>query len=159
MRIAPSEHRYHTEDVPDGQTLLPALIAAGVTAVFCYNDSLAVGALLACRALGIAVPEQLSIVGFDDIELAQFVTPPLTTIHQPRLRLGQLAMEMLLDLLAERPVRGSCSATELVVRGSTAAAPAVPVGGLSAITEVIRQNSSFPPHPRGRMRGESVFIG
>ncbi len=121
--VASPDHRYHTDDVRDGQMLLPALAAAGVTAIFCYNDSIAVGALLACRALGIAVPEQLSIVGFDDIELAQLVTPPLTTIHQPRLRLGQLAMEMLLDLLAGRPVEDHVIPTGLVVRGSTASAP------------------------------------
>ncbi|RPJ51737.1 MAG: LacI family transcriptional regulator, partial [Chloroflexi bacterium] len=75
--MAPAEHRYHTEDVPDGKKLLPGLLAAGVTAVFCYNDSLAIGALLACRELNIAVPEQLSIIGFDDIDLAQFVNPSL----------------------------------------------------------------------------------
>ena len=66
-------------------------LQAGITAAFCYNDMHAVGALLACRELGITVPIQVSIVGFDDVELAQYVTPPLTTMHQPKLRLGQLA--------------------------------------------------------------------
>lgn len=124
LQVAPPEHRDHAEDVTDGQRLLPALIEAGVTAVFCYNDSLAVGALLACRAMGISVPEQLSIVGFDDIDLAQFVTPPLTTIHQPRLRLGQIAMEMVLDLLSNRPVEDHVLPTHLVLRRSAGRAPA-----------------------------------
>ena len=47
--------------------LLPGLLEAGITAVFCYNDSIAIGALMACRAQGVAVPEELSVVGFDDI--------------------------------------------------------------------------------------------
>jgi LacI family transcriptional regulator/LacI family repressor for deo operon, udp, cdd, tsx, nupC, and nupG len=143
--IAPSDHRYHTEDVRDGQRLLPGLVAAGVTAIFCYNDSIAVGALLACRALGIAVPGQLSIVGFDDIDLAQFVTPPLTTIHQPRLRLGQLAMAMLLELLASRPVKDHILPTALVSRGSTALAPPRPVRDLLPIPASIPPDLLFTP--------------
>ena len=102
--------------------MLPELLSAGVTAVFCYNDMIAVGALLACRELGVAVPEQLSVVGFDDIEIARYVTPPLTTIHQPKLRLGELAMKMLLDILEERPVQNHILSTELVQRASTAPA-------------------------------------
>lgn len=122
IRIAPPDHRYHSDDVADGQALLPALLDAGVTAIFCYNDMLAVGALLACRERGINAPAQLSIVGFDDIELAQYVTPALTTIHQPKLRLGQLAMELLLQLLTGAPVENHILPTELVVRESTAQA-------------------------------------
>jgi len=145
VRIAPPEHHDHSEDVMDGQRLLPALIAAGMTAVFCYNDSLAVGALLACRALGIAVPEQISIVGFDDIDLAQLVTPPITSIHQPRLRLGQLAMEMLLDLLAGRPVEDHILPTQLVVRGSAGAAPAKAVRDLRPISGRLPPDQLFLP--------------
>jgi DNA-binding LacI/PurR family transcriptional regulator len=118
-QIAPSERKYHSDDVCDGQAMLPELIKAGVTAVFCYNDMLAVGALLACHSLGIAVPGDLSLVGFDDIELAQFVTPALTTIHQPKLRLGHLAMEMLLALMEDRSVEDRVMPTQLVVRSST----------------------------------------
>jgi LacI family transcriptional regulator/LacI family repressor for deo operon, udp, cdd, tsx, nupC, and nupG len=107
-------------DVAVGRALLPRLRATGVSAVFCFNDMVAVGALLACRELGIAVPEELSIVGFDDIELTRYVTPPLTTIHQPRLRLGHLATEVLLDLLAGRPAENHVLLPSLIARGSTA---------------------------------------
>jgi len=113
----------HAEDVSIGQQFLPDLFESGVTAVFCYNDMVANGALLACRSLGVAVPEQLSLVGFDDIELAQYVIPPLTTVHQPKLRLGQVAMQMLLDLLAGHPVQDAVLPAELVVRSSTSAPP------------------------------------
>ena len=112
IKVAPPDHRYHTDDVEDGQTHLPELLSAGVTAVFCYNDMIAVGALLACHD-GVAVPEHLSVIGFDDIEIARYVTPPLTTIHQPKLRLGELAMEMLLDILEDRQVQNHVLSTEL----------------------------------------------
>jgi LacI family transcriptional regulator/LacI family repressor for deo operon, udp, cdd, tsx, nupC, and nupG len=102
-------------------------LQAGVTAVFCYNDMYAVGALTACRELGVEVPGQVSIIGFDGVELAQYVTPPITTIHQPKLRLGQLAMGMLLDLMADKPVEDHVLQPELLVRCSTGPAPRTPV--------------------------------
>lgn len=123
IRVAPPDRRLHSDDVADAQALLPQLLQAGVTAVVCYNDLAAIGALLACRELGLAVPAQLSIIGFDDIEMAQYVTPPLTTVHQPKLRLGELAMQMLLDLLEGRPVQNHTLATDLVPRASTGPAP------------------------------------
>lgn len=67
------------------------------SAVFVCNDLMAFGALNAAREAGISVPEQLSIVGFDDIELAAFSSPPLTTIAQPKLEIGTLAAGLLLE--------------------------------------------------------------
>ena len=121
-RVDPPESSGNADDRPDdvgaGRRFLPELLPAGVTAVFCYNDMLATGALLACRDLGLPVPGQMSVVGFDDIELAQYVTPPLTTVHQPKLRLGQVAMQMLLDLLAGAAAQSSMLPAELVIRQS-----------------------------------------
>lgn len=127
IRIAPAAHRYHSDDVMDGQVLLPALLEARVTAVFCYNDAIAAGALMYCRSAGIRVPEEVSIMGFDDVEMAQYVTPPLTTIHQPKLRLGQTAMEMLWSLMHGEAVENHVLPTELVVRASTARPPEEPI--------------------------------
>jgi DNA-binding LacI/PurR family transcriptional regulator len=59
-------------------------------------------------------------VGFDDVQLAQFVAPTLTTVHQPKVELGELAMRKLLDLLAEHPVEDAVLQPSLVVRASTA---------------------------------------
>ena len=67
------------------------------TAVFVCNDLMAFGALAAAREAGIEVPSQLSMVSYDDIELAAFAAPPLTTVVQPKLQIGTLAAEMLLD--------------------------------------------------------------
>lgn len=119
-----SSHRFRSEDAVEGQAMLPGLLRTGITAVFCYNDLIAVGALMACRELALRVPEQLSVIGYDDVDVARFVTPPLTTVHQPKLRLGMLAMQMLLDILDGKPVQSQRLPTDLVVRASTGPAPA-----------------------------------
>jgi LacI family transcriptional regulator/LacI family repressor for deo operon, udp, cdd, tsx, nupC, and nupG len=111
------------DDVAVGQAALGRLLEARVTAVFCYNDMLAIGALMACHKWGIRVPGDLSVVGFDDVQLAQFVAPTLTTVHQPKVELGELAMRKLLDLLAEQPVEDAVLQPSLVVRASTAPPP------------------------------------
>lgn len=108
------------DDVQMGAALLPELLGAAPSAIFCYNDMLAIGALLACRRLGISVPGQLSLIGFDDVATAGYVTPALSTVRQPRRDLGRTAMQMLLDLLAERPVEPQVLSTTLVPRESTA---------------------------------------
>ena len=123
VRMASPEHRYHSDDVTDGQALAESLFETNLTALFCYNDMIAIGVLMACRERGIAVPGQLSVMGFDGIELAQYVTPALTTIHQPKLRLGQAAMEMLIDVLAGRTVENSIISPELIIRHSTGQPP------------------------------------
>lgn len=69
------------------------------TAVFCYNDMTAIGAMRAARRAGLRVPEDLSIIGFDDILFAAYTEPPLTTIAQPKYEMGRTAMSMLLRLL------------------------------------------------------------
>ena len=69
------------------------------TVVMCGNDVLAVGALRQAREMGIAVPDDVSITGFDDIELARIVTPPLTTVHVPHREMGRRAAQELVDML------------------------------------------------------------
>jgi len=91
------------------------------TAVFAASDAMAIGAIKALRARGLRVPDQVSVVGFDDIEFAQYVEPPLTTIHQPRREIGRATMAKMItklkhhDELAKQVVL----AHELVVRDST----------------------------------------
>jgi DNA-binding LacI/PurR family transcriptional regulator len=89
------------------------------TAIFCYNDMTAIGALRALHEEGVRVPAQVSVIGFDDIPMAAYATPPLTTIAQPKYEMGQLAMRMLLDRLSkEQQVQNVVLQGELVVRGS-----------------------------------------
>jgi LacI family transcriptional regulator len=68
-----------------------------ITALFCYNDLVAVGAFQACVQLGRRIPDDLAVVGYDDIRLAALVTPPLTTCRVRREQFGQLAIRLLLD--------------------------------------------------------------
>lgn len=89
------------------------------TAVFCYNDLTAIGAARATREAGLRVPDDVSLIGFDDIELAAYVHPPLTTVRQPAYELGRRAMEMVLALMEnEREVTSTMLEGELVVRES-----------------------------------------
>ncbi|MEZ8792399.1 DNA-binding transcriptional regulator CytR [Vibrio splendidus] len=92
------------------------------TAIFCHNDAMAIGAIQEAKKLGLRVPQDLSIVGFDDIQFAQYCDPPLTTISQPRYEIGRQAMLMMLDLLKGNDVQAGSRLLEakLVVRGSTA---------------------------------------
>ncbi|MFZ7088889.1 LacI family DNA-binding transcriptional regulator [Curtobacterium sp. RRHDQ10] len=95
------------------------------TAVFAANDSSALGVLEVARVLGLRVPEDLSVVGFDDVPSAASSVPPLTTVAQPLHDLGAQAFGMLLGLLQGGEVPGHVQLpTTLVVRASTAVCPA-----------------------------------
>ncbi|HEX7399731.1 MAG TPA: substrate-binding domain-containing protein, partial [Candidatus Limnocylindrales bacterium] len=86
----------------------------------------AIGAIHAARRLGLRVPADISIVGFDDIELSRHVEPPLTTVHQPVRRKGEEACRLLLSAIARdssfRPDHRRLE-TRLIVRGSSGPAP------------------------------------
>ncbi|CAN7321486.1 LacI family DNA-binding transcriptional regulator [Devosia sp. LjRoot16] len=92
------------------------------TAFLCINDATALGVIIALNARRYDLPRQFSVMGFDDISFASFVTPSLTTMKQPRLRIGEAAMDMLLSLLeGNRPDRNSVLLrSELIVRNSVA---------------------------------------
>lgn len=98
------------------------------TAVFSSSDAMAFGFMSELHRHGIRIPEDVSIVGFDDIEFAANFIPPLTTVRQPRITIGETAAEMLLDLMrptrndrASKKHRAALLPIELVVRASTAA--------------------------------------
>lgn len=95
------------------------------TAIFACNDLMAVGAISAAVELGFQVPARLSVVGFDDIRLASFANPPLTTVAQPKYEMGVVAMTMLLERMRERDMspRRRLLDIRLVVRQSTGPAP------------------------------------
>ena len=86
-----------------GEQALRGLISLGnpPTAVFCYNDMTAIGLLAAARREGISVPDDLAVIGFDDIPFASYIHPPLTTIAQPQRDMGRQAMDMALALMAD----------------------------------------------------------
>jgi LacI family repressor for deo operon, udp, cdd, tsx, nupC, and nupG len=95
------------------------------TAVFASNDESAIGAIIEAKARGLRVPEDITVVGFDDIEFAQSYDPPLTTVYQPRREMGRKAMEILGRLIAEprKPQPDALLDYKLVVRASSAPPP------------------------------------
>ena len=125
--------RYDAELVPTGDGQLDESRAAtrGLldradppTAIFAYNDRSAIGCYQAIRAAGLRVGTDVSVVGFDDIVMAEWVDPPLTTVHQPRIEMGRIAVDLLLAVLnGTETVDHVIVQPRLVVRGSTGPAP------------------------------------
>ncbi len=114
-------------NVDGGFQAMSALLAIPVadrpTAVLAYNDMMAMGALHAIRAHHLRVPQDISIVGFDDIAMAAHTNPPLTTVGQPTYRMGRLAMQMLRQLMEGQAIPGdgyTLVESPLIVRESTA---------------------------------------
>ncbi|MBC1187198.1 MULTISPECIES: DNA-binding transcriptional regulator CytR [Kluyvera] len=91
------------------------------TAIFCHSDIMALGALSYAKRQGLKVPDDLSIIGFDNISLAEFCDPPLTTVAQPRFDIGREAMLLLLNQLSGQFVDSGSRLLdcELIIRGST----------------------------------------
>jgi LacI family transcriptional regulator len=111
-------------EIPPGRAAAEQLLdlREPPTAIFCFNDNIAIGAIQAARSRGVRVPEDLSIVGFDDVEGATIVTPALTTVRQPLAEMGRTAVSLLNRLLERQRFETLHLelATRLVVRESTA---------------------------------------
>lgn len=93
------------------------------TAIFCADDVLAVGACHALHEASLRVPDDVSIVGFDDLRWTRLLSPPLTTVHQPQVAQGEAAMTMLTELMQGRSVENRALVPRLIVRASTGPAP------------------------------------
>ncbi|HVS62693.1 MAG TPA: LacI family DNA-binding transcriptional regulator [Thermoanaerobaculia bacterium] len=118
-----SPERRYRQGFEIGQELL-AVDHTPFTALFAFNDVSAIGAIRAFLDAGRRVPEDISVVGFDDIQSAPFQNPSLTTIHQPLRKMGELAASTLLDRLAGGPRHDFLTVeATLVVRGSSGLAP------------------------------------
>jgi LacI family transcriptional regulator, galactose operon repressor len=91
------------------------------TAIFALNDLMALGALRAAAESGYSVPKDLAVVGYDDLELAHFTTPPLTTIAQPKKQIGAQAINLLVERMSQknRPPNRVVLPPELIIRRST----------------------------------------
>jgi DNA-binding LacI/PurR family transcriptional regulator len=112
------------------------------TALFCGNDTVAIGAMSALREAGLRVPEDVAVVGFDDVPMAAHAEPPLTTVRSPLLAMAEDAAHRLVDLVEGQalPEIATLLPVELIVRGScgavprdvvtTAAEPSIAAGGL-----------------------------
>ena len=112
----------------DGYVAMQQLLALPErpTAVFTHNDIIALGAMRAIYDAGLAVPGDISIVGYDDITAAAYLAPPLTTVRSPKTEMGVLAARTILQLVQEPdlPAQTVTLPVELIVRASTAPATA-----------------------------------
>lgn len=111
----------------EAMPMLPAL-RQRPTAVFCYNELTAMGALRAPHQAGVRVPSEMSVAGFDDLPIAPFWVPPLTTVRQPKAEMGRQAATILLELLEGKKLQAQTTVPgELIVRQSAA-----PVGNIAS---------------------------
>lgn len=130
--------RHSLYTLEGGQAAASALLADGCTAVVCASDMMALGAIRAARQMGLSVPDDVSVVGYDDSPLIAFTDPPLTTIRQPVTAMGQAAVRALLEEIGGTPAPHSefVFLPELVVRGSTASGPKVqPRGAVASVPQ------------------------
>ncbi len=111
--------------VEGGQAAAQRLLERGCTAIVSGSDLMALGAIRAARAMGLSVPGDVSVVGYDDSPLVAFTDPPLTTLRQSVQSMGEAAVRALIDEISGQPAPRAeyVFRPELVVRGSTGAAP------------------------------------
>jgi DNA-binding LacI/PurR family transcriptional regulator len=110
--------------VDGGLAAAASVVASGATAVIAYNDLVAIGMLAGARTLGYHCPEDISVVGIDDLDIAAAAEPGLTSVRVPIQRSGSLALELLLEQIAGKPTATEAVHlnSQLIVRGSTFAA-------------------------------------
>jgi LacI family xylobiose transport system transcriptional regulator len=114
-------HFHHADGLEQGRALLS--LPSPPTAIFASSDLYALGVYEAARSLGLSIPADLSVVGYDDLRIAQWAGPPLTTVHVPLVAMAEQAVRMVMRLADEPELAFSRIDidTTLVVRGSTAA--------------------------------------
>lgn len=118
------EHSLFT--IEGGQATGRRLIEAGVTGILCASDMMALGVIRGARAMGLSIPRDLSVIGFDDSPVNAFMDPPLTSLRQPVADMASVAITALVEQLrtGTHPTTEYLFAPELVVRGTTGPVPA-----------------------------------
>jgi LacI family transcriptional regulator len=109
--------------VEDGREATLSLLSSqpNIDGLLCYNDLIAIGAIQACREIGVSVPDQVAVIGFDDILLGRVMTPALTTLHVSKLQVGARALQLLMNQIrGQNPVENVLVKEELIIRESAA---------------------------------------
>ncbi|WP_405149770.1 LacI family transcriptional regulator [Sphaerisporangium sp. NBC_01403] len=124
LEIGPGAVERSLFSLEGGQAVATRLVREGITGIICASDPLALGAIRAVRRLGLSVPQDVSIVGFDDSAFMNCTNPPLTTVRQPIEAIGRAAVTLLVNQIEGAPATAEelLFEPELVVRGSTAPA-------------------------------------
>ncbi|GAA3138551.1 LacI family DNA-binding transcriptional regulator [Planomonospora alba] len=122
LTVGPEDVARSLFSLEGSQAVTSRLVRNGVTGIICAGDVLALGAVRAARRLGLSVPEDVSVVGFDDSAFMNCTNPPLTTVRQPIEALGRTAVTLLVNQIdgTVTPAEELLFEPELVVRGSTA---------------------------------------
>jgi len=118
LEFHPEWVRHCFPSVEDGYQISLGLLKEQpeLTALICHNDLVAVGALQACLELGYRVPEDLAVIGHDDILISSLVTPALTTVHVPRYDLGAKAMSLLLKQIKQSTNKAGCAESPVIIK-------------------------------------------
>jgi LacI family transcriptional regulator len=122
LALDPDNIRFCTPTVDGGRTSASQLIQEHpeITALFCFNDLIAIGVLQCCEQMGRKVPDDLAIIGYDDIPMASWVTPTLTTCKVKFEEMGKAAMQLLIDHIND--CEGDCNNVvlepQLIIRNS-----------------------------------------
>ncbi len=150
-RIEDEMVSYSVYSVEGGQAAAEQLLHRGVTAFVCGSDQIALGVIRAANANGLRVPQDISVIGYDDFPIASFLAPPLTTMRQNVSAMSVLAVNSMMDELRRRSTdaREVLVPAELILRGSTAPAPRNAPG--SGRREIYRDG-----RPAGAEGSESV---
>jgi DNA-binding LacI/PurR family transcriptional regulator len=124
LRVDPEFVEHTMFSIEGGHAAATRLMRRGVTGVMCASDILALGAIRAARRAGLSVPEDVSVIGYDDSALMNCTEPPLTTVRQPIDAMGRAAVDLLVAQIGKAAVPGDelLFEPELVVRASTAPA-------------------------------------
>ncbi|HUN94848.1 MAG TPA: LacI family DNA-binding transcriptional regulator [Bradyrhizobium sp.] len=131
IHLQPSQIIRADHSLAQGRAALRQLLNdhPDITAVICTTDTLSIGAIAEARKMGISVPQQLSITGFDDVELSAQIDPPLTTISIPAAEIGRGAADYLINAIAGMPIPKSVQLPyRLIIRASTAPPRIAPAG-------------------------------
>ncbi|MBX6383745.1 MAG: LacI family DNA-binding transcriptional regulator [Microbispora sp.] len=125
LELGPDHVEHTMFSLEGGHAAATRMLARGVTGIICASDVLALGAIRAARRAGLSVPEDVSVIGYDDSALMNCVDPPLTTVRQPIDAMGRAAVDLLVAQIDAAVVPGDelLFEPELVVRASTAPAP------------------------------------
>ena len=99
--------------------MFPRLLKLGATAIICSHDLLANAAMIQCQQLGYDVPGDISIIGFDDLPICPYTSPPMTSVRQDRIMLGKSGYYALASLLDQVPIGTLLLHASLVIREST----------------------------------------
>lgn len=122
LRFAPGHLMERPYEIADGRRAARDLLESSSppSAIICGNDILAFGVMFECRARGLDIPRQMSITGFDDVDLACHLDPPLTTMRVPAREMGRVSAKYLLACLrGENPSTQTELELSLIIRGTT----------------------------------------